>query len=268
MLFLKLPPLPWTRGSSSWKEAVGLVCLFVGRNQILFTALWQNHPASELLQGDVQALRFWKLCCFYLKLSCGFNCIYPNTVYKNVIFVQNNPQPVRTPTRIMNNTTDILVLYCDCFELLWITQSNRFSLTPHPSAAEMKVIAGNTVETQAPAEHVHLFPNRWGLNYFICEHITEEEEEENTVGDKKEVLTALCISYVLLYCNYTEKLQFIRHFVVCLGCCSLLTDNLLADVKLTVSHINSQNYSYNCSLDWDWGTWDLIVLCIANSCVL
>lgn len=73
--------------------------------------------------------------------------------------------------------------------------------------------------------------------------------EENTVGDKKEVLTALCISYVLLYCNYTEKLQFIRHFVVCLGCCSLLTDKLLADVKLTVSHINSENYSYNCSLD-------------------
>lgn len=104
----------------------------------------------------------------------------------------------------MNNTTEILVLHRDCFELLWITQSKRFSLTPNPSVAEMKVIIGNTVETQTPAEHMHLFPNKWGLKYFICEHITEEEE--NTVGAKKEVLTPLRISYVLLYCNYTEKM--------------------------------------------------------------
>lgn len=83
----------------------------------------------------------------------------------------------------MNNTTDIFVLQSDCFELLWITQSNRFSLTPCPSVSEMKVIIGNiVVETQASAEHmqVHLLPDGWGLNYFICEPITEEEEEENT----------------------------------------------------------------------------------------
>lgn len=54
-----------------------------------------------------------------------------------------------------------------------------------PSASEMKVVGENTVvETQESAEHtqVHLFPNRWCLNYFICKNITEKEEEENTSG--------------------------------------------------------------------------------------
>lgn len=63
----------------------------------------------------------------------------------------------------------------------------------------MKVIIGKTAETQTPAEHVHPFPNRWGLNYFICEHISEEEEEENTVGVKKEVLTHY--AFLMFYCT-------------------------------------------------------------------
>lgn len=65
----------------------------------------------------------------------------------------------------------------------------------------MKVVGGNTVvETQESAERtqVHLFPNRWCLNYFICKNITEKEEEENTSGVWKETLTTLCIYYI--YC--------------------------------------------------------------------
>lgn len=71
----------------------------------------------------------------------------------------------------------------------------------------MKVIIENIIiETQALAEHmqVHLLPNGWGLNYFICEPVTEEEEEENTSGVIKETLTTLRISYIFLFCNYTE----------------------------------------------------------------